>query len=154
MFLKKVFIGVLFLSFIFCCEDDKIDCSAVLCLGPPSIGLDIIADATNVFSNGTYTLDDVTIVGETTTGTILSLESDLDNTQNPILFVQNPDWTEGKYSYTLLIGNDSQFELKATFIELEAVNSSCCGNVAFLQNLEIDGNPAQMANGIFTISLD
>ncbi|WP_273274284.1 hypothetical protein [Maribacter polysiphoniae] len=154
MILRKIFIGALFLSFIFCCEDDKNDCSAVLCLGSPSIGFDIIADGSNVFSDGNYSLEDITIEGETALETNLYLLSDLDSNQNPILFIQNPDWTEGNYSYTLLIGNDSRLELKATFIELEAVNSSCCGNVAFLQSLEIDGTPAQMANSIYIISLD
>ncbi|MBD0777331.1 hypothetical protein HPE56_05970 [Maribacter sp. ANRC-HE7] len=154
MLLKKFRIYAIFIFLLLSCEDDKNDCSAVLCLGSPSIGMEIIADGSNVFSDGNYSLEDITMEGETALETNLHLVSDLDSAQNPILFLQNPEWAEGNYSYTLLIGNDTRFELKATFIELEAVNSSCCGNVAFLQNLEIDGTPAQMGNGIFIISLD
>ncbi len=154
MVLKKILIGILFLSFVFSCEDDKIDCSAVLCLSSPSIGFDILTDGTNVFSNGNYTLNSVTIAGETAMETNISLESDLDSTQNPILFMQNPKWTDGEYTYTVHLGNDELFQMKATFIESEAKNSSCCGNVATVQSLEINGSPIEKTNGFYIISLE
>ncbi|MRX62572.1 hypothetical protein [Maribacter luteus] len=154
MVLKKIFIGLLFLSFIFSCEDDKTDCSAVLCLGSPSIGFDILANGTTIFSNGDYTLDNITIEGETAMETNISLVSDLDSTQNPILFIQNPNWTEGEYVYTVHLGNEELFQMKATFIKSEAQNNSCCGNVAIVQSLEINGSPLEKTNGFYIISLD
>jgi len=61
---------------------------------------------------------------------------------------------EGDYVYTVHLGNEELFQMKATFIESEAQNNSCCGNVAIVQSLEINGSPLEKTNGFYIISLD
>ncbi len=136
------------------CNEDRVDCATVSCLGAPSIGLKIISDKADILSEGNYSLEDLSIEGDTAGNTGLSLEPDPYSSLGRILFIQDPDWAEGRYSYRLLIGNGIRLQLKATFIELKAVDSSCCGDVPFLQNLEIDGTSPPMTNGIFIISID
>lgn len=138
-------------SFIFlcatCCPED--DCEAVLCEGPPDLSFEVLAENENVFINGTYSLEDISITGDGSDEVMISLANSA--VPNSVLVLINPNWTPESYQYELNFSDDAVVTLNVEIIN--SPSGGCCGGIPRLEALQINGI-AQSTNGGYTIILD
>ncbi|SNY93446.1 hypothetical protein [Flagellimonas pacifica] len=144
MTLKRLFLFLPILFFLSCINSSD-DCS-VLCPGLGVLAFDILLDGSNVFDNGTYTINDVTIDD---TNTQFSLES----LSSPLLLIQDRDWREGDYNYFIRLSNDYSFTVNATF-ELSD-GSECCSPIPVLTAIRINdiSQEVPLTDGVATVNL-
>ncbi|TAI48106.1 hypothetical protein [Flagellimonas allohymeniacidonis] len=155
MFLKKILVGTILLCASFCC-DEQTDCAAVLCAGPPVIGLEVLSDGQNIFESDIYDLQDVTLESTEASDFLVSLATyqNMDGEEVTVLVLDNAQWNSQAYDITL------NFSLEATAnLEIQIGSSpigGCCGGIPTLENLLIDGNPTQRneGTGFFTLNLN
>lgn len=149
MIVKHIITGLIFLCATCCPEDD---CAAVLCEGPPALAFDIKLDNANIFLNETYTLEDITITGNNAED--FTIELSTFNTEEPesILVLQNFDWTVGTFENSLVIEDSIVIPLVIEIALSEP--GGCCGGIARLKSLKINGIAQENLNGLYIISLD
>ncbi len=149
MFLKNVIASLMVLCATCCPEDD---CAAVLCEGPPTLAFDLELDNANVFQNEAYALEDIRVTGDNTDGFTLELATFNAEEPESILVLQNFDWTIGTSENSLIIADSIAIPLT---IEIALSESDgCCGGIARLERLVINGATQEDLNGFYTISLD
>ncbi len=147
MFLKYVVASFMILCATCCPEDD---CAAVLCEGPPTLAFEIFENGENVFLNGTYTVEDINIIGANAE----NLEVNLSNASEPnsTLLLFSNSWSPGTFDFEVQFATDTSVTLL-----VEIINSppeGCCGGIARLASLTINGSIQERENGFFTVNLD
>nr|WP_299387909.1 hypothetical protein [Allomuricauda sp.] len=145
MTLKRLIILLPVVFVLSCLNSDDEDCSS-LCPGLGVLAFDIQIDGSNVFDNGTYSFNDVTVDD---TNSLYSLES----ISSPLLLLQDPDWSEGDYNYFIRLGDEDSFTVNATF-ELSS-GSECCGPVPVLTAIRINdiNQEIPLAEGVAIVNL-
>ena len=143
-------INLIFLS-LSCDNNNNIDCSAVTCqAATPTILLNIIENNENVFDSNTYTLDDIAI---NDSNIEISLITGSNEANTTLLYIQDPDWTEGNFEYTFTFGSDTTFNSTVTF--LTGSESECCGRVTSIENISVNtGTLQERTNSFYTLILN
>ncbi|MDC6365674.1 MULTISPECIES: hypothetical protein [Flavobacteriaceae] len=154
--MKKVFIPFILLvtCFTSCLnDDDVIDCSTVLCEASSGFYLEIIKNGEDVFANGTYTKEDVSIVGQDSEDLIIDVLTDLPGKTEALLNFINVNWSKGPYEYTINLGTEDSFQITGEFAQ-EGKASDCCGILVFVETIAIQGASITDESGIYTVTLD
>ncbi|MCL6267795.1 hypothetical protein [Flagellimonas myxillae] len=145
MTLKQLFLLVPTLLILSCLNTDDEDCST-LCPRSSVLAFDIRLNGSNVFDNGTYSFNDVTVDDE---NTLFSLES----ISSPILLLQDPDWGDGTYNYFIRLSDEHSFTVNATFEFSQA--TECCLPIPVLSEIRINDINVEvpLTDGIATVNL-
>ncbi len=153
MALRHLIIGFVCLTFLGCLEEKDIDCSLVLCAAGDSINLELISEGQNVISNGTYTLENIEVIGATTEELQVKVFSNTQGTTTGYLEISSLNWKPGSYSYTILLGIDFEIDISVTFA---LTTFPCCGDR--LEIRELTSRNAIVAyrenSGFFTVILN
>ncbi|MEX0313144.1 MAG: hypothetical protein AB3N18_03130 [Allomuricauda sp.] len=144
MILRRLLLFLPILFFLSCINSDD-NCSS-LCPGLGVLAFDVLLDGSNVFDNGTYSINDVTIDDE-------NIQFSLESASSPLLLMQDRDWREGDYNYFIRLSDDNSFTVNATF-ELSG-GSECCSPVPLLTAIRINdiNQEVPLADGIATVNL-
>ena len=145
MTLKQFLLFIPTLLFLSCINSGEDNCSD-LCPRLGVLAFDVLLDGNNVFDNGTYTINDVTIDDENTQFSLESISS-------PLLLIQDRDWSEGDYDYFIRFGDEHSFTVNATF-ELSPA-SECCGPLPILTAIRINDINLEvpLPDGVATVDL-
>ncbi|WP_422860957.1 hypothetical protein ACOKFD_09285 [Flagellimonas sp. S174] len=148
---KVSFLFLILLLFSQSCLEDEVDCAAVLCAGPPSIGLEILLDGENIFLNHTYTLDDVSLTGVTTSEvrTTLFFEP---ATQKTVLVLSLVSVNLDSFEFAVNLSDD--FSINIDMDTSLTPAGGCCGGIPILETLQIDGVEQDLATFTYTINLN
>ncbi len=151
--MKKHILLFLILTISLNCDDTKIDCSTVLCIGPPVLLFEVLNSGENVIENETYTLENITIEGTDADTFVLmkqSFETGLGIKTG--VSIENENWIPKAYDITLKLGSDFALPVEIG-IELSEAES-CCGGIPIVKSVVINGEIQSLNNGnIFTIEL-
>ena len=131
---------------LFSCDinTDVDDCSLVLCAGDvSSLNFEVIDAETdeNVFVNGTFNIDDVTITDLGGKPIPFSLAQAFAGQQS-ILALSDPEWSIGSFDYNIMIGENVNFEVTAS-LERDTLEG-CCSNRLFVKSVEISGTSHEL----------
>lgn len=151
--MKKSLLTLLFVSLSFSCQDDEsVDCSTVLCVGPPSLLFEVLLNGENVFEEGIYTVDDVSLTGNTPAGMELRVgETNFGNRTVQLLYLENIDWEVTSYDFILQIATHDSTEL---MVEIQLSSGQCCGGIPQIINYQIDGTIQVNPNSVATLNLN
>ncbi|NNJ89311.1 MAG: hypothetical protein HKP53_07900 [Eudoraea sp.] len=122
-------------ALISCSEEKNTDCSLVLCAADDSIKLELIADGENVISNGTYSLENIDVSGNSAEEIRIQVFPDTQGATTGLLEISSVDWQAGTYSYTISLGTDYEFDLEVTF---GTTSDPCCGDRLTVRMLNSD----------------
>ncbi len=150
---NKYILALLFLSLYLSCDEDEIDCEAVDCISFPALAFEITLDGENVFAEGIFTVEDVSVSGTYPEPSELTLgETVSANGNTPILIFSSFAWEETTYDFNLNIGNEYNASLSAEI----TISSSggCCDGIPFISTLELNGVPVANPNSLLTLNLD
>lgn len=152
--MKKGIFLYLLLVLILSCDENRINCSTVLCAGPPVFQFEIIGNNENVLENGTYPIEDISITGTDEGSLLLEIRIlQFGSGEVTSLIVDNPSWSPQLYELTLLLGTDFSIPLEINMDLSEA--ESCCGGIPEVRSIAIDGELQSLNDGtFFTITLD
>ncbi|WP_136465832.1 hypothetical protein [Flagellimonas onchidii] len=137
MTLKKLFSFLPVFLFLSCINSED-DCS-VLCPQLGVLAFDVRLDGDNVFENGIYSLNDLTI---NDANTVVSLES----ISSPILLIQDPDWGSSEHFYTISLGDNDSFTVNPSF-ELSE-RSECCAPTPLLSSIVVNSEEVALSDAI------
>jgi hypothetical protein len=152
--MKKHLFALLCLLIVLSCENKGIDCSTVLCVGPPVFHFELISNDENVLENGTYTLETISVTGTDEASLILEiLPVQTGSREITILQLNNRSWEPQVYELTLNLGADFSIPFAIDIGLSEA--ESCCGGIPQVNAVSIDGEPQSLFGGpFFTVVLD
>ncbi|WP_431129066.1 hypothetical protein [Flagellimonas flava] len=133
------------LLFWSCLNSDDENCSD-LCPRLGVLAFDVLLDGNNVFDNGTYSINDVTVDDENTQFSLESISS-------PIMLVQDPDWSEGSFNYFIRLSDEHSFTVNATFEFSQA--TECCSPIPVLTAIRINdiNQEVPLTDGVATVNL-
>ncbi|MGW9684027.1 hypothetical protein [Flagellimonas sp. 2504JD1-5] len=138
-------------SIILSCNETDVDCSTVLCAGPPSLVFEVLANGENVFGEGIYTTQDISLSGTYPSQTEWTTnEVNLGAENIHVLAISSFDWQEIIYEFTLNIGNEY-----TTDITVAIENSSsdgCCGGIPRIKSLKIDEATVENPYNLITLN--
>ncbi|PRX56071.1 hypothetical protein [Flagellimonas meridianipacifica] len=146
------FILIALLFFSQSCIDDDVDCAAVLCAGPPSIGLEILLDGENVFLNNTYIIDDVSLTGVTNNQIISSLFFDTVN-ENIVLVLTLTSVDSDFIQFDINLGGDFTIGLNLETFS-PSPTGECCSGIPILEAVQINGEERDLATSPFIVNLN
>ncbi|MBT8283493.1 MAG: hypothetical protein KJO86_07130 [Muriicola sp.] len=152
--MQRIILFTLFcFAIISCSEKNSIDCSLVLCAANDSINLELIADGENVISNGTYTLENIEVSGNSSEELQIRVFPDTQGATTGLLEISNFDWQAGTYNYTISLGTDYEFDLQVTF---STTNDPCCGDRLVITGLSSDDvfTDSETYSSFYTIVLN
>lgn len=135
------------------CDSTSVDCSTVLCVGPLSIRLEVLSNNDNVFADGTYTLEDVTITGPDSDDLEVTVQTGLQGSTSALLTFRNVNWTKGSFDYTIDLGNTESFEISGDFVEMGSA-SDCCGIRLEVENPSAQGATVEESPSYLIITLE
>ncbi|WP_445384155.1 hypothetical protein ACT6NV_09045 [Robiginitalea sp. IMCC44478] len=152
--MKKQLILVFTLLLILSCDENRIDCSTVLCAGPPVFLFELISNDENVLENRTYTLETISVTGTDEASLILEIQPvQTGSGEITSLQLNNPTWEPQVYELTLKLGADFSIPLVIDMGLTEA--ESCCGGIPVVNAVSIDGEPQSLIGGpFFTVVLN
>lgn len=150
---RIILLTLLCFAFTSCSEENKIDCSLVLCAANESINLELIADGENVISNGTYTLQNIEVSGNSSEELEIRVFPNTQGSTTGLLEISSFDWQAGTYFYTISLGTDYEFDLEVSF---STTNDSCCGDRLVITGLSSDDvfTDAETHSSFYTIVLN
>ena len=154
MAIKRIYPALFLLLLCFQCEEDIEgieDCAAVTCLANAEVVLEVLEDGENIFENGAYSLEDVTIEGDNTDDLELTLFVNQDS--KTLLQLRNSNWQLGLNVHNLNFENDVSIGLQ---IDISFIGEAggCCGKVSALDGLLINDESQNIPARFYTISLD
>lgn len=124
----------------------------MLCAGPPNLAFEVILNEENVFEEGIYTVDDISLTGNSPVGTELRVgETNFGNRTAQLLYLENIDWEVTTYNFGLNIGDDHSANLE---VEIALSTGACCGGIPQIKNYEIDGVIQVNPNSVVTLNLN
>jgi hypothetical protein len=145
---SKMLVFIIFYLFLFSCDKAE-DCPEAS-TGPPYFFVEIVDSATNenVFTNGTYTENQLSVSTYPLTSSF-SYSFLSENNENLISIT--PSWTEGVFKTTLKLDNQAVIPLTTYIVKRE----SRCHTNYFIENLVIDGFEYQIdvETGIYKIKI-
>ena len=144
--LPLVFVLVNLLS---CDDDEKVDCSTVLCAGPSVLTLEILQNGENIFENG-VSAEDISFLGNFPEVYELQIEESNYNGGTKLLFVQQIDWEVTIYDFRIIVNSAQSPEL-STNIGLS--EGDCCGGIARISAFEVNGAILENPNQVVTLNL-
>ena len=151
--MKKPIFLLFVLSLLFSCDEDDIDCSAVDCVGFPSLNFELLLDGQNALGENLLTLEEISLSGDHPEPTELDSfnVSTSATTETQILVLSSFAWEEKTYDFNLNIGSEYTSNIVA---EVERTSSGgCCGGIPFIKSLEIDGQPIQNPNTLISLNI-
>lgn len=130
-----------------CTDDGSVDCSTVSCEGPPTLAFEVILDGENVFEEGLFTVEDITVGNTAPMAITLTInETNFGSRTTQILFLETTAWEATTYNFDLNIGDDFTSNID---IEIALSSGGCCSGIPLIANYEIDGviqvNPRRVA---------
>ncbi|MDC6388803.1 hypothetical protein PP182_08925 [Maribacter sp. PR1] len=152
--MKKYFVLLFALGLSLGCEENKIDCSLVLCEGPPVFLFEVMNNDKNVIENGTYSIDDITIDGTNANIFILVIQTwETASGEKTGVVLDNNSWEPKVYKINLNLASDFKIPIEIDMGLSEA--ESCCGGIPRVNGIVIDGERQPLNNGIFfTIDIE
>ena len=141
----------LFILCLACNDDDRTDCSLVLCAGNDPVRLELLINGENALADRTYTLDNISVSGDIDEEFTIRVLTGLRGATEALLEVSDPDWTPGTYSLNLQLGTDRTIPLTAEF---RASTGPCCGGFRILEMLSSPGIEVLDKDGFFTLVLE
>ncbi|WP_343487914.1 hypothetical protein [Allomuricauda sp. d1] len=129
---------------------DDFDCSAVSCIGPPVFIIEVIQNDENVIENDIYSLENITISGDSSDDFDISIY-DPNSDSIPRLLIQNNQWKVGVIEFNLNFSADFTFQFNT---EIGLSTGQCCGGIPRLESLQIDGQTREPIDGIYTLILE
>ena len=150
--MRRIFLWLCLAIFMFACGDEAVDCSLVMCRGNETIRLELIRNGSNVLADGTYTENEILIIGDLgETGTIRIL-SGLQGGTEALLDIDDPQWDPGMdYSFQMQLGTEPAIGFTAEFGISEG---ECCGGFRIFENITSPDVQVQENPGYFTLILD
>jgi hypothetical protein len=152
--MKKYLLLLLCLGFVTSCAESTVDCSLVLCTGPPIFLLEILSDGENVIENGTYTLETISVDGTDSNNLIIDIRTwQTGSGEKTGILIDNQNWEPKVYDLNLNLASDSTIPIQLDIDLSEA--ESCCGGIPRVSAVLINGE-IQSANNstIFTIEIN
>lgn len=152
--MKKQLILVFTLLLILSCDENRIDCSTVLCAGPPVFLFEMISNDENVLENGAYILETISVTGTDEASLVLEIITvQTGSREITSLQLNNVSWEPQLYELTLNLGADFSIPLAIDIGLSEA--ESCCGGIPRVTAVSIDGEPQSLLGGpFFTVILN
>lgn len=151
--MKKFIIPFLLLFLLACDTSDEPDCSLVLCAGNQPVYLEILLDDENAIANGTYSMENIKIEGDSLEGLQVRVLTDICCETPALIQLFSFDWESGEYVYTLSLGQYHSFDIEVV-LERSSSNDPCCGNQLMVSNVTSTEVIIQDNDGYFTISLN
>jgi hypothetical protein len=151
----KTYISLLLtFGLLLSCNDDAIDCSTVLCAGPPVFFFKILNNGEDVIENGSYSIESISISGTDEDSFILEIRTWQTSSEEITgVFINNESWMPQTYEMTLSLGTDFSIPIDIEIGLTEA--ESCCGGIAVVDGIVIDGEPQSLNDGtLFTIAVN
>ncbi|NKI31774.1 hypothetical protein [Croceivirga thetidis] len=148
--IKSLFLGLCLLLCLAGCKNENEEDFILECACDPfsSVSFQVTSDDFNVFENGTYTLEDVTITGsdiEDFELTLQDIEIQYGSTTETILTLKSTDWQPQDYALQLNIGNEYSADLDLNIV---LSTGECCAGLPTPESISIDGiiqeNPYQV----------
>lgn len=142
MTLRFFFQCVILLFTVISCDIND-ECATVLCAGDPVIGIEVLSNGDNVFVDQTFTIQDIMVGGTDAADFNLQIERIQNNAgeETQLLVVRNSRWGAQTYDLTLSFGSDTTAQMQLQIDRSEP--GGCCGGVAFLEEITINGNRPQ-----------
>ncbi len=148
---KKVCI-LLFLSLFLSCDENDIDCSTVLCAGPPNLVFELLLNGENVFDENLFTAEDISISGTFPDSFELGVnETNFKNSRTQLLFIESIAWQVNTYDFNLNIGSEYSHNLR---VEIQLSTDSCCGGIPRITSYQVDGISQENPNQVQTLNLE
>jgi hypothetical protein len=135
-----------------CSGSDDEDCSLALCAANEIIRLEFLVDGTNPLSDGTYSMDDVTIAGKTAEPLEVAIRTDVSGSARALLEIISPEWNPGTYFYTLSLGEDWSVPIEVRFTKSKSTDP-CCGERLEILGLDTGSYPVEDQIGYYTVVL-
>ncbi|WP_445381310.1 hypothetical protein [Robiginitalea sp. IMCC43444] len=146
--MKKQLILIFTLLIILSCDENRIDCSTVLCAGPPVFFFELNSNGENVLENDTYTLDNISVTGTDEASLVLEIRP-IQTVSGEVasLVLNNPSWEPRAYELVLNLGADFSVPLSIDMGLTEV--ESCCGGIPVVNAISIDGELQSLNGGTF-----
>ena len=149
---KKLVLFVIVALVAACSDRDDEDCSLVLCEANEIIRLEFLVNGTNPLADGTYSREDVSIIGKTPEPLEVAILTDITGATEALLEVKSPDWIPGEYFYTVTLGDDWSVPIEVRFTRSKS-NDPCCGERLEILSLESDAYQVEGNTGFYTVIL-
>ena len=152
--MKKYFVLLVAFGLSLGCEENKIDCSLVLCEGPPVFLFEVLDNGENVIENDTYPIETISIVGTDSNTFILEIQTwQTGDGEKTGVVVDNKNLEPKLYDKNLNLASDVSIPIQINMGLGEA--EGCCGGIPRINGMVIDGERQLLNNGIyFTINLE
>ncbi len=129
---------------------DEDSCATVLCAGPAQLAFEVQQGMENVFTNGSFSLQDLVLSGEIAADLEVQLATFNTASPNSILVVSNTNWMEGSSSFEFNFPGNEPVLIQVTIQNSEG---ECCGGIPLLQSLQIDGTVRELNGSPLIIGL-
>ncbi|MEO0573339.1 MAG: hypothetical protein AAF039_16665 [Bacteroidota bacterium] len=154
MTIKNVIsILILLVTLISCDKEEELDCSAVDCIGFPSLAFEILENGTNVFEQNIFSEEDLSFSGNTPNPAELSIQEGflgLESTQ--LLIMTSFAWEETTYDFNINIGDAHVANL---IVEIEdSPSGGCCGGIPLIKSLILDGEIITSPYQVLTLNFN
>ena len=142
-----------FVVLAFSCDEDAIDCSTVLCEGPPTLVFEVLQNGTNVFEAEVLDASDVSITGNAPGNISFQVaEGFFTGGDTQLLSLQTSAWEATSYAFEVAFGTLGSVNLEVD-IELSSTDG-CCGGIPFVAAMRLDGAALPNPNTVLTVNLD
>ncbi|ASV30972.1 hypothetical protein [Maribacter cobaltidurans] len=152
--MKKYFLLLLATGLSLSCEENKIDCSLVLCEGPPVFLFEVLENGENVIENDTYPIETISIVGTDSNTFILEIQTwQTGDGEKTGVVVDNQNWEPKLYDIDLNLASDVSIPIQINMGLGEA--EGCCGGIPRVSAVFINGEIQSPNNRtFFTVEID
>ena len=149
---KKQIFPLLLLSLVLSCDEDTIDCSTVLCAGPPNLVFELLLNGENVLDANLFSEEDIAIGGTFPDSFELNVnETNFKNSRTRLLFIDRIAWEVSTYDFNLNIGSEYSHNLR---VEIQLSTGSCCGGIPRISSYQVDGISQENPNQVQTLNLE
>ena len=153
MNLKKTIPYIVIIALLFSCSDDEVDCSAVDCIGFPSLAFEILENGENVFEQDLFSIEDVSLSGTVPDPSELVIQEGFFGPESTQLLIMTSfAWEETTYDFTINIGNSYTANL-IVVIE-DSPSGGCCGGIPLIQSLELNGEAVTRPYDVLRLNFD
>ena len=152
--MKKYFVLLVAFGLSLGCEENKIDCSLVLCEGPPVFLFEVLENGENVIENDTYPIETISIVGTDSSTFILEIQTwQTSDGEKTGVVVDNQSWEPKLYDINLNLASDVSIPIQINMGLSEA--EGCCGGIPRVSAVFINGEIQSPNNRtFFTLEID
>jgi hypothetical protein len=134
-----------------CSQESRLNCALVLCPGNEPIRLELIINGENALADETYTLNDISVIGDLGEQTAIRILTGLQGATEALLEISDPDWDPENYSLTLQLGTDRTVNLN---VEFSASEGPCCAGFLILEDVSSPTIEVLDNAGFFTMILE